>query len=100
VEGLGTSPKKTVVGNRFEVLKNWVMQCGVREMRRQEVVERKVQYFRCGEEEHKKWECPKRMEERKRKQEKVPPPGVWKKVKGHCRVRGLSPRGAVMSMEG
>ena len=26
--------KKTIIGNRFEMLKNWVMQCGVKEVRR------------------------------------------------------------------
>jgi len=46
--------KKTVVGNRFEALKDRVMQCGVRELRRQEVVEEKPQCFGCGKEGHKK----------------------------------------------
>ena len=49
--------KKTVEKNRFEVLKNWVMQCGVREVKRQEVVRNKVKCFRCRETGHKKWEC-------------------------------------------
>ena len=57
--------KKTVVGNRFEVLKNWMMQCGVRKVRRQETVEEKRQCFKCGKEKHKKWECPKKNEKRK-----------------------------------
>jgi len=74
------------------------MQCGVREIRRQEVVKKRVRCFRCGEEEHKKWECSK-MKERKRK-EAAPPRDVWEKLKEHCRMRGLPPRGAVMSMEG
>jgi len=26
--------KKTIIGNRFEMLKSWVMQCGVKEVRR------------------------------------------------------------------
>jgi len=33
--------KKMVMGNKFKVLKNQVMQCGVKELRRQEVVEEK-----------------------------------------------------------
>jgi len=38
----GEEQKRKVVGeNRFEVLKSWVMQCGVKEIQRQEVVERK-----------------------------------------------------------
>jgi len=43
------------------------MQCGVREVRRQEVVREEVKCFGCGEKGHKKWECPNM---RKRKQEK------------------------------
>ena len=50
--------KKRVVGNKFELLKNRVMQCGVREVRRQEVVRNVVKCFGCGGEGHKKWECP------------------------------------------
>jgi len=46
--------KKIVRGNKFEVLKNRVMQCGVREVRRQEVVREVVKCFGCGEEGHKK----------------------------------------------
>jgi len=41
------------------------MQCGVREVRRQEVIEEKMQCFRCREEEHKKWKCPKIKKRRK-----------------------------------
>ena len=44
------------------------MQYGVREVRRQEVVEQKVKCFWCGKEEHKKWECP----EKKKRKEVVP----------------------------
>jgi len=40
--------------NRFEVLKSWVMQCGVKEVRRQEIVEEIPRCFKCGEKEHKK----------------------------------------------
>jgi len=46
------------------------MQCGVREVRRQEVVREKVRCYRCEENRHKKWECPKRKE---RKREKAAP---------------------------
>jgi len=90
--------KKTVGGNKFEMLASRVMQCGVREVRRQEIVREKVKCFGCGEKEHKKWECPN---VRKRKQEEVVPPcEVWKKVKEHSGARGLPPRGVVMCMEG
>jgi len=86
------------VGNRFKVLKNQVMQCGVREVRRQKVVEQTVKCFQCEEEGHKKWECPK--ENKKRREEVAPPQNVWKKIKQHYGAKGLPPRGAVMSMEG
>jgi len=90
--------KEMVVGNRFKVLKSQVMQCRVREVRRQEMVKEAVRCFGCGEEGHKKWECPKR---KKRKREEVAPlRKVWKKVKEHSGARELPPRGAVMYMEG
>jgi len=63
VGGLGILPenveveknrRKRVVSNKFEVLKSWVMQCGVKELRRQKVVEKKPWCFRCGNEGHKK----------------------------------------------
>ena len=80
------------------MLKSRVMQCRVREVRRQEVVREEVKCFGCGEKGHKKWECPNM---RRRKQEEVAPPQeVWKKVKEHSGARGLPPRGAAMCMEG
>jgi len=54
-----------VAENRFEVLRSQVMQCGVREMRRQETVREGVKCFGCGEEGHKKWECPRKKERSK-----------------------------------
>ena len=57
--------------NRLEVLKNHVMKYGVREVRRQEKVEKRARCFKCGEEGHKKWKCPKK-EERRRKKKAVP----------------------------
>jgi len=57
-----------------------------------------VRCFKYGEKEHKKWECPK-TKERKRK-EVVPPQGVWEKVKEHYGTKGLPPREAAMSMKG
>jgi len=74
------------------------MQCGVREVRRQEVIEKRLQCFKCGEEGHKKWECPQ-MKERKR-EEVVLPHKVWEKIREHCGAKGHLSRGAVMSMEG
>ena len=71
---------------------------GVREVRRQEVVEERPWCFKCGKEGHKKWECSQRKEKKRKKV--VPPCEVWKKVKEHCRVRGLPLRGAAMCMEG
>jgi len=46
--------KKTVAGNRFEALGSRVMQCGVREVRRQEIGREEVKCFGCGKEGHKK----------------------------------------------
>jgi len=60
VGGSDTSPgsvgveKKTVAENRFEVLKSQIMQCRVKEVRRQEVEEERVKCFKCREEGHKK----------------------------------------------
>ena len=63
--------KKVVVDNRFKVLRSQVIQCGVREVRRQEAVRDVVKCFRCGQEGHKKWECPQKRESRR---EEVAPP--------------------------
>ena len=90
--------KRTVGGNRFKPLRSRVMQCGVREAKRQEKVEEVVKCFTCGEEGHKKWECPRKRESKR--EEAAPPREVWEKVKLHSRAKGLSPRGARMSMEG
>ena len=91
--------KEKVATNRFEVLKSRVMQCGVREVRRQEVVGNAVKCFACGEEGHKKWECP-RKKERSKREEKAPPREVWEKVKLHTGAKRLPPRGAKMSIKG
>jgi len=63
------------------------------------VVEDVVRCFECGEEGHKKWECPKKKE-RSKKEEAAPPREVWEKVKKHSGARGLPPRGAAIYMEG
>jgi len=52
--------KEKAVGNRFEVLKSYVMQYGVREVRRQEVVRDMAKCFGYGQEGHKKWKCPQK----------------------------------------
>jgi len=57
-----------MIGNRFKVLKSWVMQYGVKEVRRQEVVEERPQCFKCGKEGHKKWECSKSREGKEEKE--------------------------------
>jgi len=46
--------KKAVRGNRFKVLKSRVMQCGVRKVRRQEMMREEVKCFGCGKKGHKK----------------------------------------------
>ena len=90
--------KKTVVVNRFEVLGNQVMQCGVREVRRQEIIREEATCFGCGKKEHKKWECPQKN--KRRREEVALLQKVWGKIKEHCGAKGLLPRGVVMSMEG
>jgi len=90
--------KRKVVENKFEVLRSQVMQCRVREVRRQEVVRELVKCFGCGREGHKKWECSRKKEGER--EEAAPPRDVWEKVKLHSRAKGLPPRGAQMSMEG
>ena len=91
--------KNMVVGNRFETLRSRVMQCGVREVRRQEVVRDVVKCFGYGEEGHKKWECP-RKKERSKNKETALPREVWEKVKLHSSAKRLPPRGVKVSMEG
>jgi len=90
--------KERVVENKFEVLRSRVMQCGVREVRKQEVVREVVKCFECGKEGHKKWEY-LRKKERSKNEETAPPREVWEKVKLHSGAKGLPPRGAKMSME-
>ena len=89
---------KKTAENKFAVLGSRVMQCGVRDVRRQEVGKNEVKCFGCGKEGHKKWECPRKRESKK--EEAAPPRDVWEKVKLHSRAKGLPPRGARMSMEG
>jgi len=89
--------KGKVAENRFKVLRSRVMQCGVREVRRQKIVREEVKCFGCREKRHKKWECPNM---RRKQEEAAPLQEVWKKVKEHSGVRGLPPRGAAMCMEG
>ena len=91
--------KRKVAENKFEVLRSQVMQCRVREVRRQEVVREVVKCFGCGREGHKKWECPKKKE-RSNKREVVPLRAVWEKVKRHSRVKGLPPKRVAICMEG
>jgi len=64
--------KGKVAENRFEVLRSWVMQCGVREVRRQETVREVVKCFGYGKKGHKKWEC-SRKKERSKSEEVAPP---------------------------
>jgi len=75
-----------------------VIQYGIREVRKQEVVEQRVKYFWCRRKGHKKWECSEKKEKRRR--EATPLREIWKKVKEHSGTRGLPPRGAAMCMEG
>jgi len=56
--------KKVVRGNRFKVLKSRVMQCGMREVRRQKVVREAVKCFGYRQEGHKKRECLQKKERR------------------------------------
>ena len=67
-----------------------MMQYGVKEVRRQEVVERGVQCFKYREKEHKKWECSRIKKEKKRKEKEALPPKVWRKVQEHSRAKTCS----------
>jgi len=95
-EGRIEEKKKST--NRFETLMSRVIQCGVREVRRQKVMSEEVKCFGCGEKGHKKWECPNMK--KKKKKEAALLQEVWKKVKEHSGVKRLPPRGAAMCMEG
>jgi len=55
------------------------MQCGIREVRRQEVVRDVMKCFACGEKGHKKWEC-SRKNKRSREEKVAPPQDIWEKV--------------------
>jgi len=62
--------RKSILQNRFEVIASRVMQCGVKEkveIRKQEIVEEGVQYFRCWRIGYYKWKCPVTKEEKKRR---------------------------------
>jgi len=93
----GRVEEKKKSTNRFETLTSRVMQCGVRELRRQEMIREEIKCFGCGEKGHKKWECPNM---KKNKEKAVPLQEVWKKVKEHSGAKGLPPRGAAICMEG
>jgi len=88
--------KKKKTENRFEALASRVMQCGIKEVRRQEMVEEVVKCFRCGKQGHKKWECRRKND----REEVILPQNIWRRIREHCRAKGLPPRGARMSMEG
>ena len=66
---------KLVSQNRFEVIASRVIQCGVRKeakVKRQKIVEERVQYFRCQRIGHYKWECPNtKVKRKKRREEEV-----------------------------
>jgi len=61
----GRVKEKKKTTNRFEILTSRVMQCRVKEVRQQKVMEERRQFFRCGEEGHKKWECLKGNKKRR-----------------------------------
>ena len=50
----GRVEEKEKLTNRFETLTSRVMQCGVKEVRKQETVREVVKCFKCGREGHKK----------------------------------------------
>jgi len=90
--------KKIVVVNRFEMLGSQVMQYGVREVRRQEIIREEATCFGCRKKGHKKWECLQKKE--RRREEAALLRKVWGKIKKYCGAKELLPRKAVMSMEG
>jgi len=65
--------RKLISQNKFEMIASRVMQCRVKEevtVRRQEMVEERVQCFRCWGVGHYKWEYPNIEVERKKRREK------------------------------
>jgi len=79
--------KGTVIPqNKFEILRNRVMQCGVegRIIRRVEVIE--VECFKCGEKGHKCKECP--LWEKKEKAVRVAKPQKAQQERLACPVKG------------
>ena len=69
----GEEKGKVVPQNKFEVLASRVVQCRVRgEVKVKQQKTEVVRCFRCWEEGHFKWECPKLKEEKqKRREEEV-----------------------------
>jgi len=64
---------KPISQNKFEMITSRVIQCGVKEevtIRRQKMVEKGVQCFRCWRVGYYKWEYPNIEVERKKKREK------------------------------
>ena len=90
--------KAKITSDQFKALASRVMQCEVREVRRQEVVKQQMKCFWCGKEGHRKWECLEKNEMRKK--EVALRQEIWEKVKKHCGVKGLLPREVVISMKG
>ena len=72
---------KKTAENKFAVLGSRVMQCGVREVRRQEVVKSEVKCFGCGKEGHRKWECPQKKERQRGKRMERKGSAKWKSRK-------------------
>jgi len=94
----GRVEEKKKSTNRFKALTSRVMQCRVREVKRQEVIRKEVKCFGYGEKGYKKWECLNMK--KKKKMEVALLQKVWKKVKEHSRAKGLPSRRAAMCMEG
>jgi len=106
--------RKPISQNKFEAIENRIMQCGVRKevkVRRQEMMEEKVQYFRCWEVKHYKWECPmvKAEKEKRRKEEVVhmaqPQKAqqerrlaypVWENTQEYCEEWNTPPEGTLL----
>jgi len=95
-KGERAEEKKKKMENRFEALASRVMQCSIKEVRRQEMIEEVVRCFRYGKQDHKKWEYTKKNNG----EEVALPQNIWRKVREHCGAKELPSREVRISMEG
>ena len=105
---------KLIPQNKFEVITSRVIQCGVKKevkVRKQEIVEEEIQFFRYWGVEHYKWEYLSiKVEKERRRSEKVACVvslqkvqqekrlvySLWRKEQKYCNKRDMLPRGTTL----